>query len=242
MAHTVAAQYRQAIGHRVATMRQHPCIALAVFFILRIGRVPANRGGIQQQLGTGQRHHARRFRVPLVPAHQYAEFAHRGLNGGKTQITGGEIEFFVEARIVRDVHLAVLAGQRAVGVKHHGGVVVQPRRALFEQGRDQHHAMLLGQRRQARGAGAGDGLGQIELVYRFVLAKIRTVVQLLQQYELRAGASGFSHAGFDDGQVGGGIAVVALLDQRNGEKFGCHPPIVGERRLASSPMSCFRLC
>src|SRR5690554_7096883 len=38
----------------------------------------------------------------------------------------GEIEFFVEARVVRDVHLAINTGQATVGFKHHRGVVVHP--------------------------------------------------------------------------------------------------------------------
>src|SRR3546814_5758599 len=62
----------------------------------------------------------------------------------------------VKARVVGDVHLAVLAGGAAVGVEDHRGVVVQAGGALFEQRADQHHAVLLRQPREAFGAGAGN--------------------------------------------------------------------------------------
>lgn len=82
--------------------------------------------------------------------------------------------------------------------------------------------MLLGQRAQTLGAGAGNRLGQIEYVYRFVLAEIRAVVQFLQQHQLGALCGGFGHARLDDGQIGLGVAVVALLDQRDGKEMSGH--------------------
>ena len=63
--------------------------------------------------------------------------------------------------------------------------------------------------------GPRDGLGQVEFVHRFVLAEVRAVVQFLQQHS-SAGAGGLGHAGFDDGEVRRGIAVVAFLHQRDG--------------------------
>src|SRR4249919_1658608 len=53
---------------------------------------------------------------------------------------------------------------------------------------------------------------------RFVLAEVRAVVQFLQQHELRATLRRFGHARFDGRQVGVGIALVAFLDERDGER------------------------
>jgi hypothetical protein len=53
-----------------------------------------------------------------------------------------------------------------------------------------------------------------------VLAEVRAVVQFLQQHEPGALRGGFGHAGFDHRQVGGGIAVVALLDSATGRVCG----------------------
>ncbi len=76
------------------------------------------------------------------------------------------------------------------------------------------------QRAQARGAGAGDRLGAIEFVDRFVLAEVGAVVQLLQKDQARTGGSGLGHAGFDQGEVGVGLALVALLHQGHAQRAG----------------------
>jgi len=100
--------------------------------------------------------------------------------------------------------------------------VVQAGGTALEQRADDHHAVLLRQRAQAFGAGAGDRLGQVELAHRLVLAEIGAVVQLLQQHQLRAGRGGLGHAGFDRGQVGFGIALVAFLDKGDGKGLAAH--------------------
>ena len=125
VADAVARQHRQAVGDGVAAVAEDPGIALAILLGLLVVRIPADRGGIQQQLRAGQRHQARAFGIPLVPAHHHAEAADRGVDRLEADVARGEVELLVEARIVRDVHLAVLAGGRAVGFEHHRGVVVQ---------------------------------------------------------------------------------------------------------------------
>src|SRR5690606_39863654 len=89
--------------------------------------------------------------------------------------------------------------------------------AALEQRGDDHHAVLLRQRAQALGAGAGDRLGQVEFANRLVLAEIGAVVQLLQQHQAGTLGGSLRHARLDDGQVGLGIAVVAFLDQGDGK-------------------------
>ena len=51
----------------------------------------------------------------------------------ESQVAGGEIEFLIIGRIVGDVHLAVLAGNGAVGVEHDCSVVIKTGGTLFEQ-------------------------------------------------------------------------------------------------------------
>ena len=86
--------------------------------------------------------------------------------------------------------------------------------------------MLLGQLAEALGRRAGDLLGEIEFVHRFVLAEVFTVVQLLQQYQPRAGFRRIGDAGLDHRQVRFGIAVVGFLDQGDGQGLGVHGQIV----------------
>ena len=77
--------------------------------------------------------------------------------------------------------------------------------------------MLPGQRAETLGAGAGNGFGQVELADRLVLAEVRTVVQFLQQHQLGALPGGLADALLDVGQIGLARAVVAVLDQGDGE-------------------------
>src|SRR5690606_41798513 len=62
-------------------------------------------------------HQPRGLRVPLVPAHQHAEAADAGVDRFEAEVAGSEVELLVEARVVRDVHLAVLAGGGSVGIR-----------------------------------------------------------------------------------------------------------------------------
>src|SRR5690606_18356658 len=56
VADAVAAEHRQAVGDGVAAVAEDPGIALALLFVLLVGRVPADGGRVEQQLGAGQRH------------------------------------------------------------------------------------------------------------------------------------------------------------------------------------------
>src|SRR3546814_5375466 len=91
-----------------------------------------------------------------------------------SDVCSSDLELLVEARIVGDVHLAVLAGKRAVAFQHHRGVVVQAGAAALEQGAHDDHAMAFGQGTQALGARARDRLGQVEFATVLVLADVRS--------------------------------------------------------------------
>ena len=104
------------------------------------------------------------------------------------------------------MHLAVAAGQRAVRLEHDGGVVVQARRAALEERRDEHHAVAPRQGGVMFGGGAGDGLGQVEVVRVLRLAEVERVVELLKHDEACALAGeapdGLGQAGAIVGDVG----------------------------------------
>ena len=90
--------------------------------------MPADGGGVEEDLRALQRGQPRGFGIPLVPADQHADLAVAGLPGAEAEVARREIELLVVKRVVRDVHLAVDAQQRAVGVNDRRGVVVDARR------------------------------------------------------------------------------------------------------------------
>ena len=84
----------------------------------------------------------RAFGIPLVPADQHADAAVARVEIRKAQIARREIEFLVVERIVGNVHLAVHAQQRAVGVEHRGRVVIEAGGAPLEERGDDDHAQF----------------------------------------------------------------------------------------------------
>src|ERR1700692_1485529 len=96
--------------------------------------MPANSGGVEQNAGSPEAGEARAFGIPLVPADEHANAAVAGVKIRKTQIAGREIKLFVIERIIGNMHLAIDAQQRAVGVEDRRGVVVQAGGATLEKG------------------------------------------------------------------------------------------------------------
>ena len=96
MADAVAGQHGHPVGHGMGALDGDPRIALAGLLIGGIVRIPADGGGVEQQFRAGQGHEPRRFRVPLIPAHQHAEPTDGRIDGGESQIARGEIKLFIE--------------------------------------------------------------------------------------------------------------------------------------------------
>ncbi len=106
--------------------------------------MPADGGGVEENLARpAARSAARPSGYHWSQQMQHADLAVPRLPRSKAEVAGREIELLVEERIVRDVHLAILAEQRAVGVDDRGGVVVEARRALLEERGDDDDAVLL---------------------------------------------------------------------------------------------------
>ena len=71
--------------------------------------------------------------------------AYDGVERLKAEVAGGEVVLLVIERIIGDVHLAIAAAERAVGVEDDGRVVVEPGGAALEDRADDDHPGLLGE-------------------------------------------------------------------------------------------------
>ena len=128
----------------------------------------------------------------------YAEATDAGVDGFETEVARGEVELFVVGGIVGDVHLAIFAGDRAVALKDHGSVVVEPRCAALEEGSDEHYGVAACEFAEKLGRRTGNGFGEVEKFGVFCLTEIGRVVQFLQHHEfgsaLRGGGNVFGES------------------------------------------------
>ena len=143
-------------------------------------RVPADGGGIKEHFGALQRGEPRALGIPLVPADERADAAGGGIDGLETEIAGREVILLVIKRIVGDVHLAIDAGDVAVGVERNRGVVVKAR------ARGARRAKRRWRRRASRATSAslavdGPGIGSA----RSKSAQIFALAEILRAEELR---------------------------------------------------------
>ena len=175
-----------AVGDRVAALDRLPRIVLRFAVLLALGRVPADRGGVEEDLGALHRGQPRAFGEPLIPAHQRADRRHLGLPRDEAGVAGREIELLVEQRIVRDVHLAIHAHQRPVGVDDRRGVVIHAGGALLEQRRDDDGLVFLRELAERVGRRPRDRLREREEAMVFDLAEILRAEQFLGAEDLRA--------------------------------------------------------
>src|SRR5262249_2726156 len=148
--------------------------------------MPADRGRVEQNLRPGERRQSRRLGIPLVPTYANAGAGVMSVEGFEPQVSRSEIELFIIVRVVWYVHLAVDAGQMAVGVNHHGGVVIKPRRAAFKQRPDDDDAVRGGQSAERLGARPRNRLRQVEVRMILALAEIARAEHLLSPNHLRA--------------------------------------------------------
>src|SRR2546427_2982612 len=89
--------------------RRERLIALQLF-------EPADSGGIKDDLCTLNGIHACCFRIPLVVTNQRSDHGLAGVHLYVSEIAGREVTLLVIIRIVRDVHLAVLARELPAGI------------------------------------------------------------------------------------------------------------------------------
>jgi hypothetical protein len=185
-ADAVAGQHGQAVGHGMAALHGLPGVLLAPLLGFRILRGAADGGRVQQQVGAGERHQARGLRVPLVPAHQHAEPADRGLDRPQVVVARREKELLVVRRIVRDVGLAVAArrGCRPPRAPPRCCGTGRPRAARTASRRSPR--TIPWRARRARPCRGRESAPRGRTGRVLHLAEVAALVQFLQQHQARA--------------------------------------------------------
>ncbi len=181
--------------------------------------MPADRGGIKQNVRAAQTRQARAFRIPLVPANQHADPPEARVEVGEPQVARREIKFFVIERVVGNVHLAVFSREGAVGIEHDRRVVVDAGGAALEQRADDDHAEAARKFREGVAGRAGDRLRQRKPFGVFFAAEIWRPEQFLQANDLCAAAGRLANLRFGFRQVVARILQTTHLNQADGEFF-----------------------
>ena len=131
-----------AVGDRVRPLDGLPGARLGRAELGLLGGVPADRRGVEQDLGPLKGRQPGGFGIPLVPADQGADAGERRVERLEAEVAGREVVLLVVERVVGDVHLAIEAAERAVGVEDDRRVVVDPGRAALEDRADDDHPGL----------------------------------------------------------------------------------------------------
>ena len=210
-----------AVGDCVGALDGAPSVELGGAELSFFVGMPADAGGIKNYLRALQSSEARAFRIPLIPANLNADAAVNGVEIWKAEIAGREIEFFVVQRIIGDVHFAIFAEERAVGVDDGAGVVINAGGAAFEKRNDQNDLFFFCDLCEGVSGGAGNRLREIEKIGIFGAAKIFAAEKFIHANDLGAARGGF--ADFFDGarKIFAGIGGAAHLHEANCE-FVCH--------------------
>src|SRR6267154_1830605 len=129
-----AIDYRgiDAVGDGVAALNGFPGVKLRGAELRFLVRMPGNAGGIENHVRAAERGEARAFRVPLVPADLDGDARVLGIEIRKAEVAGSEVKLFVIERIVGDMHFAVFAEERTVGIKDGAGIVIDAGGAALE--------------------------------------------------------------------------------------------------------------
>src|SRR5215831_13850608 len=123
------------VGDRGAGLLQPPQV---------LRQAAAGRRRVEDDLGAGRPECPPALgEVPLV-ADVDTDPAHGRVEHGIAEVAGTEVELLPEALYLRDVVLAVLAQERAVGVDDRGRVVVDALLLPLVHGHDEHHVVLAG--------------------------------------------------------------------------------------------------
>src|SRR5690606_30049145 len=131
-ANAVYAHYVHAIRNGMATLNGLPRGELFIVCLFVLRRSPTDSRWIEKNLSAHQRRNPCTFRIPLIPADQHANGCELRFENLVTQIARREVKFLVICRIIRNVHLTILAEVSSIGVKSCGSVMVKSFRSFFE--------------------------------------------------------------------------------------------------------------
>ncbi len=167
-----AACYRVAALHRLPRLAP---VALGRLFVHN----PPDGGRVEDELRPHERNRPCGLREPLVVADEHGDPAVAGLID-PVAVAGLKVVLLVEERVVGDVHLPVGREEPAVGIDHHGGVVVLARLGPLVDRHDDHDTVLPGKRREGLGRGARDRLGVAGSISPLILREVGDAVEFLQ--------------------------------------------------------------
>src|SRR5262245_18132509 len=182
----------------------------------RILGLRPDRGRVEQDLRPLERHRARSFRKPLVPADGDAGRAEAGRPDFESGVTRREIEFLVIARALGDVRLAIDAHDRAVRIHHYEAVEISVLRALEDRERQHDLELLRDFRKALDGRVFGDRQRELEVLREVVLAEVWRLEQLLDQDDVRALPGRFADEFLGVGDVGVPVPAARHLRRGNG--------------------------
>src|SRR5215475_1240696 len=166
------------VGDRGAGLLQPPQV---------LRQPPARRRRVEDDLGAGQAERPPALgEMPLV-ADVDADPADRGVEHRVAEVAGAEVVLLPEPLHLRDVVLAVLTEEGAVGVDDRGGVVQDAFLLRLVDRHDEHHLVLTRDvTHQPHGRPVGHRLGPRVPLGLLHLAEVRSVEELLQAGDARA--------------------------------------------------------
>jgi len=174
-------------------------------------RLRANGRGIEQDLGAEQRHRARRFRKPLIPADRDADRAETRAPHLEAGVARGEVELLVIAGTLRNVRLAIRAEQRTAGVDDGDRVVENVSRALEHADRQYDVQLARELLKSADRRVLLDRHGDLEVLRIVLDAEVRRFEELLNQDDVRALPRGLAHDPLGRGEIRGAVAGTGEL-------------------------------
>src|ERR1700693_4080894 len=137
-----------AVRDGMGALNRAPGVELRRAEFLLLGRMPADCGRIENNIGAAEARETRPFRIPLIPTYEHGDAAKSRFKVRKAQIARSEIKFLVIERIVRNVHLAVFSEERSIGVQNYGGIVVDAGGAALKERSDDDDFQFAGEFRE----------------------------------------------------------------------------------------------
>src|SRR5690606_7500992 len=95
----IGGQDEAAVRDRVAALHRLPRLVLALAVLALLLGMPADRRRVDEELRAAHRRQPRRFRIPLVAAHEHAELGGSGRERAKAEVARREVKLLVVTRV-----------------------------------------------------------------------------------------------------------------------------------------------
>src|SRR6266403_762734 len=223
-AHSVHDTDIHPIGNRMRALNGAPGIVLRNAKLGLLRGMPPNGSWIEENARSLQRGESCAFGIPLIPTHQCAEPSRRGIEGLESEIAGSEIKLFVVEGVVGDMHLPIDSAQRSVRIENRSGVVINARRALFEERGHEHDFILARGSGKSFCGGTGDWFGEIEQRCILALAEVLRLEQFRQADDVGTALGRIGNAVERLRQVVRGFGAARHLHESDGKFIGQESP------------------